>query len=164
MYKCALTRPFDVNSIKWPSQWTWTSLGTEIHRYQNLSKVKFSCKLLCVGSDVWCCLDNNKGCGLAHNWVEGRGKQMQNSIVTLIMHRAGSSAECNCYGFTAGKETESGLFAYEGINTKKWLKENGQGQRGEGTRVRWRDLVAWESHLRDGSEWMGRDGRGGGDA
>lgn len=30
--------------------------------------------------------------------------------------------------------------------------------------MRKRALVAWESHLRDGSERKGRDGRGGGDA
>lgn len=35
-------------------------------------------------------------------------------------------------------------------------------EKGQG--LGWRDLVAWESHLRDGSEWVGIDGRGGGDA
>lgn len=58
------------------------------------------------------------------------------------------------------------FFAYEDINTKidwgDW--ECHQGQGGKGTSVRRRTLVAWESHLGDGSERMGRDGRGGGDA
>lgn len=66
----------------------------------------------------------------------------------------------------SGQYEGSRLFAYENINTKKdggnWECHPGQGE--EGTRVTRRAPMAWESHLRDGSERMGRVGGVGGDA
>ncbi len=100
-------------------------------------------------------------------------EQMQDSIVTLIRHCAGSSATAIVTASQLGRKAANarvqGSLHMRILTPKKterkWGRLGGspRSQR-RGTRVRKRTLVAWESHLRDGSEWTGRDGRGGGDA
>lgn len=68
-------------------------------------------------------------------------EQMQDSFLTLISRRAGSSADCDCLRITAGKETAAvprvqGSFAYKGINTKK--DRTKWGRLGVSPRSRWR--------------------------
>lgn len=92
------------------------------------------------------------------------GKHMQNCRLTLIRSCAGSSATAIVTALQLGRKAalSRARFAYEDITTKKDVDcKCHQGHTGEGTRVRQRALVAWESHLGDGSERMGEAGGGG---
>lgn len=145
--------------------------GYALHQEKNKQEVgnqfnvRLSSMLHCVGCDVWMV------CRTQLSWWEGWGwvnrcKSPQwrsyascrfKCILWLFPVLHHNSWECQWLV----QKFKAGLFANGDINTKK--KEKGQncechqGQKKEET-------VAWESHLRDGSERMGRDGRGWGDA
>lgn len=111
-------------SIIWPSEWSWTSLGTQ---------VKFNCKLLCVGLTV----------------VNLAG-QMRDCIVKLIRH---CLVQVQLQLFLLHSwEGESGwcmgskLFAYENINTRKGWKKIGEDW-GASPRSWWRGGQGWHREI-----------------
>lgn len=105
--------------------------GNELHSEQEYTNPIQSQVQLCVGCDASWCLLVQLAVGLKERLY--LVEQMQDSMVTLIRHCAGSSATVDCYCFTAGMK--GAIARVQGCLDMRTLTPKKMGETGSVTKV-----------------------------